>query len=182
MASQKSPVRKLLEAQYVLKEAVLDEISDIQVAIRSEKDSKTVIQLKRKQDTLAVQFRQLQTQSVAIIAAETDGDLLIIQAVSADIQKFIMTTKKVAKTIKVVIALIVFVAAAMAQDPKTIAQAATELYKAINETIDDEAKKGNKAAFIIPKVKIPSIITKRAKVPPPVKLKAKSSGAKNFSK
>jgi hypothetical protein len=158
MATQLSPVKKLLEAQYALKEAVLDEMADLQVHIRYSTDDAEIKDLKLKQDQLATQFRQLQTQSVVIIATETSGDLEIIKKLSSDVQAFVKATKSVAKTIRVVTALIVFVAATMGQDPQTIGKAAIAVYKAMNESIDAEAEKGLKAAFTIAPIKMPKAL------------------------
>lgn len=172
MAENNSPVRKLLAAQRVLKEAVLDQISDLQIAIRGEKNEVIRNQLKTKQGELVFQFRDLQNEAIAIIAAETDGDIELINKLSADVQTFVYNTKRVAKTIRVITALIVFVGACLGKDPKTIGEAGVALYKAMNEVIAKESGKGDNAAVALAPFPIPKSI---AKLVPAFKPKLKAT-------
>ncbi|MBM5458848.1 hypothetical protein H8F21_14865 [Pseudomonas sp. P66] len=172
MADKNSSVRKLLAAQYALKETVLDQISDLQLAIREEKDEVTRNQLKKKQGELVFKFRDLQNDAIAIIAAETEGDIDLINRLSEDVKTFVHNTKKVAKTIRVVTALIVFVGACVGKEPKTIKDAGAALYKAMNEVIDKDGGKGNAVEATLVPFAIPKSI---AHLVPALKSKAKAA-------
>ncbi|KTC42402.1 hypothetical protein AO265_17480 [Pseudomonas sp. ABAC61] len=88
MAGEKTRIRELLDAQLKLKEAILTEISYINVTL-DQPDIKVTTQndLRDRRDQLADQYGTLRIDSVQIIAAETVGDIETINAVSADVQQ-----------------------------------------------------------------------------------------------
>ena len=176
MASQ-TMVTELQEAQSTLADTCLEQISDINVALRTQPEGTEKDSLREKRRQLIEEFRKFQEDRIVIIGAKNAQDLETIKAVSKDVQDFIRHTKKVAKTIKVVTALIVFIGACMAKNPKTIADAAAALYKAINEKIDAEAKKGANAAVVMNPIMPPAHIG--ALLAPPKKpgTKAKANAA-----
>lgn len=157
MASQ-TMVSELQAAQANLADTCLEQIADINVALRTHPEGNEKDALREKRRQLINEFRQFQEDRIVIIGAKNAQDLETINAVSKDVQEFIRRTKQVAKTIKVVTALIVFIGACMAKNPKTIADAAAALYKAVNEKIAAEAKKGDKAAVVMQPVKPPAHI------------------------
>ena len=154
MASQ-TMVTEMQVAQSNLADTCLEQIADINVALRTQPEGTEKDSLREKRRQLIEEFRQFQEDRIVIIGAKNAQDLETINAVSEDVQEFIRHTKKVAKTIKVVTALIVFIGACIAKNPKTIADAAAALYKAINEKIDAEAKKGANAAVVMNPIKPP---------------------------
>ncbi|SEE76118.1 hypothetical protein [Pseudomonas kilonensis] len=157
MASQ-TMVKEMQQAQSNLADTCLEQIADINVALRTQPEGAEKDSLREKRRQLIEEFRQFQEDKIVIIGAKNAEDLETINAVSKDVQEFIRHTKKVIKTIKVVTALIVFIGACMAKNPKTIADAAAALYKAINEKIDAEAKKGANAAVTMNPIKPPAHI------------------------
>ncbi len=159
MAGEKTRIRELLDAQLKLKEAILTEISYINVTL-DQPDIKITTQndLRDRRDQLADQYGTLRIDSVQIIAAETVGDIETINAVSADVQQFIRSIKQVAKAIKITSAFIVFVAACLAKNPKTIADAAVALYKTMNEKIAEESLNGPASALMIAPFQAPKSI------------------------
>lgn len=178
MSQEMNPIKDALLAQRQLKAAVLDQIAEITVFLRTVTDREKEVQLLRKQDALSVQFRELQSESLVIIAAGTKGDIDIIKQVSTDVTKFVHNVENVKKALKVISALIVFVAAAMEKDPKSIGEAAADLYKAMNEIIKEEGQKGDKAAVKMKPFPIPKLVDQAAKAKAKAKLIPKEPAPK----
>lgn len=149
MSTLNEALKETLKAQDVLKDAVLDQLSEVQQCLSEAPKAADRERLIAKRHQLMDKFDALQVQGIVILGVTSQQDLAIIHEASQRIKDFVYNTKKVEKTIGVITAVLVFVGAALTGKPKGISDAAIALYKAMNKKIDEEKDKGDKAAVLM---------------------------------
>lgn len=182
MATLNDTLKEALKAQAVLKDAVLDQLAEVQLFLSAEPEAKVYDRLTAKRTELMDQFDALQIQGIALLGVTSEQDLATIQEASKKIKEFVYNTKKVEKTITVITAVIVFVGAALSGKPMAITDAAIALYNTMNKKIEEESAKGENAAVMMTPFSMTGMKARAMKKVVPAKAAAKPAAKTSAAK